>query len=95
MVTNLIASGEFAVWVKVCMMDGFSKQLAFLTQLTFMDAADYAVNAQGYFTCAILDHTEWSSVQIEIGNRNGTIQLIEIKREQITLDDCGTGKFGS
>lgn len=80
MVTSLMASGEFAVMVNVLMMDGMSKQLQFLSQLTFMDAADYAVNAQGYFTYAILDHTEWSSVQIEIGDRNGTIQLLEVKR---------------
>lgn len=80
MVTSLMASGEFAVWVNVLMMDGRSKQLQLLTQLPFMDAADYAINAQGYFTYAILDHAEWSSVQIEIGDRNGTIQIIEVKR---------------
>lgn len=80
MVTSLMASGEFAVWVNVSMMDGSNKQLALITQLTFMDAADYSVNAQGYFTYAILDHSEWGSVTIEIGDRNGTIQLIEIKR---------------
>lgn len=80
MVTSLMASGEFAVWINVRHMDGNNEQLALQTQMTFMEAADYAVNAQGYFGCAVLCNSKWASVSIEIGDRNGTIQMIEITR---------------
>lgn len=74
-----MASAEFAVMVNV-KRDGIQSLLSIQSQLTFMDAADFAIQAQGYFRFAILDHTDWESVEIEIGDRNGTIQLIEVKR---------------
>jgi hypothetical protein len=79
MVTSLMASGEFAVMVNA-KRNGIEHQLSIQHQMTFMDAADQAIQSQGYFRFAILDHDEWDSVIIEIGDRNGTIQMIEITR---------------
>lgn len=79
MVRSLMASGEFAVMINA-VIDGFESRLAMRSQLSFMEAGDYAIEAQGYFTFAILTQPEWSSVNIEIGDRNGSIQIIEITR---------------
>lgn len=80
MIKNLVSNDEFAVMVNAMNEDGFPTTLALVNNLPFMEAADYAINAQGYFTYALLERPEWSSVQIEIGSHIGTIQLIEIKR---------------
>lgn len=79
MITSLVASAEFAVMVNV-KRNGFEETLSIQGQMTFMDAADYAIQAQGYFRFAILDHPDWESVTIEIGSRHGTIEMIELKR---------------
>lgn len=80
MVSSLISDMQYAVMVNYVNEDGFSINLAIQSQMSFMDAADYAIQAQGYFTYAILNEPTWKSVQIEIGNSHGTTQLIEIKR---------------
>lgn len=80
MVTSLMASGEFSIMVNAYAPDKRCTQLQFISQVAFMDAADYAIQAQGYFRWAILDHNEWSSVEIEIGDRNGSIQILQVTR---------------
>lgn len=76
---RLIENHEFAVMVNVHEGE-IVRHLTIQGGMTFMEAADFAIQAQGYFRFAIMDHTEWRSVEIEVGNEFGTIELIEIKR---------------
>lgn len=80
MVKALIESRQFAVMVNV-KRNGMMSLLAMQNELSFMDAGDYAIQAQGYFRYAILDHPDWESVEIEIGGIGGTLDLIEITRD--------------
>lgn len=80
MVKMLVESRQFAVMVSVKRV-GIVSLLAMQNDLSFMDAGDYAIQAQGYFRMAILDHPDWESVEIEIGGMGGTLDLIEITRD--------------
>lgn len=57
----------------------FDKQI---DRLTFMQAGDYFESGVNYFRFAIVDHTTWFSVQIEVNSDvNGLLEAIEITRD--------------
>lgn len=77
---TVVSINTFAVMVNLIRKDS-TANLAFNSGMTFMDAADYATNAQGYFRFAILENLDWEAIEIEIGNGSvGTIELIRITR---------------
>lgn len=84
MASNLLISRrDFAVMVNVNFHTDTEPQMRLATVggMSFIDAADYAVNANGYFQMALLCNPTWKSVELEIGNAFGTVELIEITRD--------------
>lgn len=80
MVKAVVQSRQFAIMISVLRENGMSSTLAHQTELSFMQAGDYAEHAVNYFNYAILDHADWQSIEIEIGGIDGTLDLIEITK---------------
>lgn len=80
MVKSIIESRQFAVMVSV-KREGVISTLSIQSDLSFMQAGDYAEHAVNYFRYAILDHADWEMVEIEVGGIGGTLDLIEITRD--------------
>lgn len=81
MVKSVVESRQFSVMISVLREDETSSILAMQSGLSFMQAGDYAEHAVNYFRYAILDHTDWRSIEIEVGGLDGTLDLIEITRD--------------
>lgn len=81
-IRTLTDMNTYSVKVDVIVDEQWNHRLTLLSDMSFMEAADYALEAQKYFSMAILHNAEWQRVEIEIGSTGiGTVQLIEITRD--------------
>jgi hypothetical protein len=83
MVSTIVATREFSVSIDAFDINGDSKFSHGAGSLSFMQAGDYAEHAVGYFKFAMLDHSDWVTVQIEVMNGDACLELIEIRRDTV------------
>jgi hypothetical protein len=80
MVRSIVSTREFSVTIAAMDLNGDDAYSRVVENLSFMQAGDYAEKAVAYFQFEIEQQPNWSSVQIEINNRDACLEMIEINR---------------
>lgn len=81
MVRTIVSTPEYFVTIDAFDSNGDVVWTTKVEDLTFTGAADYFESAATYFRFAILDHSDWISIQVELNAPHAVVEIVEITRD--------------